>query len=419
MAPLLPFQISSAGKLLCVVDLDLTLVHSIQLEASSPASPDCHCIISNAELRAMGYPLAQDQRNVWARPGFRDFLKRVSQFADIVVWTLSQIDLARLTLTKLDVDRCIKGVVGRDDTCFRGYALHNNASVGTQYTPSDELPRQVITALKHMNSAVNAPHFLKDLSALGYDLSRTVIVDDWPDLALFNPTNLLTVDPFDKSNLNDSSLLNKILPALVTLAHPDVDVRKVLSGNGVHDELLTRCFAKHRNAYSHILHHHRMLCASKRTWTSLTELQKLEDHEVKEPCVDLEFKEPAHTEIVVTERSNSADEQQDEEMPEFPPLTRQCSRNNLSDNINPIPPLRTLSNSSSRFEIVLDTTEHQTAEFGDYDDEDEAEDMEDDDDDSLELKRAEPVHVSNSNGNSSYAFSDWDLPAFSAESRDD
>ena len=92
MTNLLPlFKAPTDKKLLVVLDLDLTLVHAVQLDRNATPASDCSCIITNQELQAMGYPNAPDQRNIWTRPGFREFLRQLSEFADIIVWTLSQV----------------------------------------------------------------------------------------------------------------------------------------------------------------------------------------------------------------------------------------------------------------------------------------------------------------------------------------
>src|SRR5437762_1748413 len=97
-------------------------------------------------------------------------------------------------------------------------------------------------ALKRMNSSVNKPFFIKDLSILGHSLQcvffclpsfasrilllylaakqnrRTVIVEDWSDLTVFQPHNAIIVDAFQVTPPmtpgKDNTLLSVVLPIL-------------------------------------------------------------------------------------------------------------------------------------------------------------------------------------------------------------
>jgi hypothetical protein len=257
-----------------VLDLDLTLIHAVSVTYNpSIPNPDCSFIVSNDELKAMGYPLADDQRNVWVRPGLRKFLKEVSSFADVVIWTLSVSELAKVMIEKLDVDGCIKGVIGRHDCYFRGFstpALNSKQQRNTFLDPHSALPASVHEGLSRMESHVNKPHFIKDLSALGYNMSRTVIVDDWPDLCILNPENAVIVKQFDHvvkpGQLPDDQLLSKALPLLRSMAPEHVDVRSVCRELGVKPTILNSCYAKARPAYESMLVAHRDHCRRVRPW---------------------------------------------------------------------------------------------------------------------------------------------------------
>jgi hypothetical protein len=287
LKPLLPFEISHSERLLIVLDLDLTLINARSVLHGSPTE-HCDFVVTNEELRAMGYPLADDQRNVYIRPGLRHFLKEASQVGDLVVWTLSQIELALKTVEKLDVDHCIKGVIGRDGTVFRGASTAVEVKDGkfpTCFDPGAALPPALHEGLRNMNSQVNKPFFVKDLSALGHDMSRTVIVDDWPDLCVFNPHNALIVEGFegprsdspvkdgpDMSYRDDDVLVGKVLPVLKGLQMGDV--RLLLQNCGVREELSKRCFAHNGEYfYDDLLRYHLALCLHSRPWISNSRIE--------------------------------------------------------------------------------------------------------------------------------------------------
>jgi len=200
---LLPFT-QDRERLLVVLDLDLTLINARSVLANAredlPLSSPCDLIISNDEVKAMGFPLAPDKRLIWLRNGLQDFLREVSQFADIVVWTLSQLELGLLTVEKFDKDKVVKAVIGRDNELFRGVSREvseGKDSGRTVWSAAMALPPVLLEGLKKMKSSVNRPFFIKDLSVLGVPLSRTVIVEDWNDLCVFNPDNAFIVPQFD------------------------------------------------------------------------------------------------------------------------------------------------------------------------------------------------------------------------------
>src|SRR5436309_963196 len=75
---LLPFDPLSGNRLLVVLDLDHTLILSEMVSKGSPAN-GCDFIITNEEIKALGFPDAEDQRNVYIRPGLDVFLEQVSR----------------------------------------------------------------------------------------------------------------------------------------------------------------------------------------------------------------------------------------------------------------------------------------------------------------------------------------------------
>jgi hypothetical protein len=295
VSPICPIPLPRENRLLVVLDMDLTMIHAVSVP-HNPAvpNPNCTFIVTNAELKAMGYPLADDQRNVWVRPGLRQFLKQVSAFADIIVWTLSVCELAKTMIEKFDVDRCIKGVIGRDSFYFRGFpteAISRNTQYNTFLDPSAALAPGVLDDLALMNSHVNKPHFIKNLAAIGYNMSRTVIVDDWADLCILNPENAIIVPQFDMSRAlkgDDDALLSYVFPLLQTMSPACIDVRAFLTNmneaDRVKNTLRSTSFA-HRPDLVEVIYtkHSEYYGFAKRRTSVASKMQPLWEEKVAEP----------------------------------------------------------------------------------------------------------------------------------------
>ena len=69
-------------------------------------------------------------------------------------------------------------------------------------------------------------HATKDLEALNFDLSRTILLDDAGDRATCNKDNVLPIPPWLGEDAYDEELLN-VLPVLYALRYVS-DVRSVL-----------------------------------------------------------------------------------------------------------------------------------------------------------------------------------------------
>lgn len=317
-----------AGKLRVVLDMDKTLIIAHKVDVQSPealgedwsekqscgvapnasmspedivmSKPDLQ--ISNMEIRKMGWPYAQDERQVWLRPGLLDFLDRISEFAEIIVWTLSEYRLARRIVQKFDKNGRISGLVGREvngqQQRFRGYwfdPLPESSSKSTKFSSKatkkytgddggasekgDYHPKynlelddvnEVHIDLSHLTSRLVLPAYVqaevaqhveidwvKDLSMLNCELSRTVIVDDWAELMLFNPNNSIVIPEFrfPDRQMHDNALA-QIYDVLKGFASPLVDVRHHLF-----DDSMAHL------RFLHTLHQgHRQHCEQHRPW---------------------------------------------------------------------------------------------------------------------------------------------------------
>lgn len=154
--PLLP-PISSQhkGRKCLVLDLDETLVHS------SFGSLQHADYIVPVEIECLWHDV-----NVIKRPGVDDFLKKMGEIYEVVVFTASVSKFADPVLDKLDIHQAVSHRLFRE-SCYN----HNG-------------------------------DYVKDLSKLGRPLAGTIILDNSPASYTFHPKNAVPVsswfnDPHD------------------------------------------------------------------------------------------------------------------------------------------------------------------------------------------------------------------------------
>jgi len=177
-----PLQERDLHKKCMVIDLDETLVHS----SFKP--------ISNADFVV---PVEIDgtvhQVYVLKRPNVDEFLQRMGELYECVLFTASLAKYADPVADLLDKWGVFRARLFRESCVFhRG-------------------------------------NYVKDLSRLGRDLTRVVIMDNSPASYIFHPDNAVPVSSwFD--DMTDSELVD-LLPFLETLSHVD-SVYSVLRGVG-------------------------------------------------------------------------------------------------------------------------------------------------------------------------------------------
>ncbi|RVW42277.1 CTD small phosphatase-like protein 2 [Vitis vinifera] len=193
-------NISSDGKCLVVLDLDETLVCAYET-SSLPASIrnqaiesglkwfELECVSSDKECE--GKPKV-NYVTVFERPGLREFLKQLSEFSELVLFTAGLEGYARPLVDRIDVENLFS------------LRLYRPSTISTEYR-----------------------EHVKDLSCLSKDLCRIVIVDNNPFSFLLQPLNGVPCIPFSAGQPNDGQLLEVLLPLLKHLSQQN-DVRPVL-----------------------------------------------------------------------------------------------------------------------------------------------------------------------------------------------
>ncbi|PWW76433.1 NIF-domain-containing protein [Tuber magnatum] len=168
------------GKKCLVLDLDETLVHS------------SFKVLHQADF-TIPVDIEGSYHNVYVikRPGVDEFMKRVGELYEVVVFTASVSKYGDPLLDQLDIHHVVHHRLFRD-SCFN-----------------------------------NQGNYVKDLSQLGRDLKDTIIIDNSPTSYIFHPQHAVPISSWF-SDAHDNELLD-LIPVLEDLSTQDVrDVTLVL-----------------------------------------------------------------------------------------------------------------------------------------------------------------------------------------------
>ncbi|KAK8928456.1 Mitochondrial import inner membrane translocase subunit TIM50 [Platanthera zijinensis] len=200
LPPVTEADTAAVGRLKVVLDLDETLVcayetstlHPVIRKHATEAGLDCfelECFSGEEDIDGRQ---KVNHVTVFERPGLRDFLQQISEFADLILFTAGLEGYARPLVDHIDVD---------NKFCHR---LYRPATVSTEYR-----------------------EHVKDLFMISKNLCRIVIVDNNPFSFLLQPLNGIPCVPFSAGQPNDEQLLGVILPLLKQLSGQK-DVRPLL-----------------------------------------------------------------------------------------------------------------------------------------------------------------------------------------------
>ena len=187
------------GRLTVCLDLDETMICAYKEDAVPPWLRDSDADMDFSRrlvrVRTSDSDSEASMTNlvIYERRGLREFLTRLSLFAEPVVFTAGIKSYARPLCTLLDPHGRI----------FGSRVLYREATVSVM------------------------GHNIKDLSRLGRDLGRVVLVDNCPYSFLSQPSNGVPCLPYHGCR-HDNQLLTVILPLVQSLSlFPDV--RPILS----------------------------------------------------------------------------------------------------------------------------------------------------------------------------------------------
>ncbi|KAI0769752.1 NIF-domain-containing protein [Trametes elegans] len=178
--PLLPpVAPEYAGRKCLVLDLDETLVHSSLRPVGSPD------YIVPVEIESYWHNFY-----VLKRPGVDDFLQRMGEIYEVVVFTASLAKYADPVLDRLDPTKSVAHRLFRE-SCFN-----------------------------------HRGNYVKDLSQLGRPVQDTIILDNSPASYIFHPHNAVPVSSWF-NDPHDTELMD-LCPFLADLVHVN-DVRGILN----------------------------------------------------------------------------------------------------------------------------------------------------------------------------------------------
>ena len=184
--PYIPEKINNKQKTL-VIDLDETLVHSY-FEKEPPYNPD---ISFDIEISGITIHIS-----TLIRPGAYQFLEKLSNIYEIVIFTASLSQYAIPLLNEFDKNNFCKYKLFREHC----YTFDNKGN----------------------------PGYVKDLSKLNRDLNNIIIIDNNPDCYFLNKENGIPIKTW-LNDRNDKELF-KLLPYLEFLANEYIiDVRPILT----------------------------------------------------------------------------------------------------------------------------------------------------------------------------------------------
>ncbi|KAJ0161367.1 putative phosphatase PSR2 [Colletotrichum tanaceti] len=171
------------GKKCLVLDLDETLVHS------------SFKILHQADF-TIPVEIEGNYHNVYVikRPGVDQFMKRVGELYEVVVFTASVSKYGDPLLDQLDIHKVVHHRLFRE-SCYN-----------------------------------HQGNYVKDLSQVGRDLKDTIIIDNSPTSYIFHPQHAVPISSWF-SDAHDNELLD-LIPVLEDLAKSDVqDVSLVLDSS--------------------------------------------------------------------------------------------------------------------------------------------------------------------------------------------
>lgn len=175
-----PIAPEHKGRKCLVLDLDETLVHS------------SFKILHQADF-TIPVEIEGNYHNVYVikRPGVDEFMKRVGELYEVVVFTASVSKYGDPLLDQLDIHNVVHHRLFRE-SCYN-----------------------------------HQGNYVKDLSQVGRDLKDTIIIDNSPTSYIFHPQHAVPISSWF-SDAHDNELLD-LIPVLEDLAGPTVaDVSLVL-----------------------------------------------------------------------------------------------------------------------------------------------------------------------------------------------
>lgn len=144
------------------------------------------------------------------RPGVDEFMKRVGELYEVVVFTAS---VSKVSLKQISM--------------WAYYCVANLIQYGDPLLDQLDIHKVVHHRLFRESCYNHQGNYVKDLSQVGRDLKDTIIIDNSPTSYIFHPQHAVPISSWF-SDAHDNELLD-LIPVLEDLAGPNVsDVSLVL-----------------------------------------------------------------------------------------------------------------------------------------------------------------------------------------------
>jgi TFIIF-interacting CTD phosphatase-like protein len=178
-----------------LLDLDETVIHSLSPDEKESLTEN-QVIEYNAIKDRFKHSMGDDEYTVIERPNLQEFLDFVFEYFNVSVWTAASKEYALFIIDEIII------------------------------ADKPERTLDLIMFSTHCNYATKKYNGMKNLKMIddvcGYDMDKTVILDDHPIVYDTQPDNCIRMRPFELSETprkKDTFLLKKVKPVLENILY--------------------------------------------------------------------------------------------------------------------------------------------------------------------------------------------------------
>lgn len=125
------------------------------------------------------------------RPGCDEFMRKLAEHYELIIYTASLSKYADPLLDILDPEKLISKRLFRENCVYYDGKAHF-----TPHSPSNQPHLTFATCLSPPINPHHTGHYVKDLSLLNREIQQTIIVDNSPMSYIFHPENAIDCSSF-------------------------------------------------------------------------------------------------------------------------------------------------------------------------------------------------------------------------------